>query len=70
MTGLKNLPKTITVRIEDGGTGPNYMVAAETLLDHAEIGEKRRVGVYTLTELRDVEGVASSEIVKQRRKAK
>lgn len=54
----KALPNTITVRWEDE-TGEPYLLAEQTLSDHGQMGEKRRVGIYKLDEVRMVEGVIS-----------
>jgi hypothetical protein len=54
---MKNkLPKTLYVKIEQDGN-KSYPVAADDPLGLAELGEKTRIGVYSLTRIEDIEGV-------------
>jgi hypothetical protein len=56
---MPKFPKLLNVKIEtDANAGTEYFVANEDITDMAEMGEKIVVGVYRLTELKTVEGVA------------
>lgn len=59
---LKPLPNTITARWEYE-TEPPYLVSEIGIYDHADKGEKRRVGIYKLVEVREVECLASHKVV-------
>jgi len=61
---VKKLPAQVLVRWDVDSDEP-YLIANERLIDHAEIGQKRKVGIYKLVEVRDVEGVASHKLAKQ-----
>lgn len=60
-------PKTLYVKVEDGGTGPDYLNPCKTLIETAEMGEKIKVGVYVLTEMVEVKGVAITNTIKKSR---
>lgn len=61
----KAFPKTLYVKVEDGGTGPDYFNPCESLVEAAEMGEKTKVGVYSLTETVEVKGVAITNTLKK-----
>lgn len=61
-------PKTLFVKRESGGTGPDYFNPCASALETAEMGEVIQVGVYTLTETIEVKGVAITSTVKRRAK--
>lgn len=62
-------PKVLYVKIEDGGTGPDYFSASEDAGGMVEVGEKATMGLYVLRELRAVEGVINdNKIVRKRGK--
>lgn len=63
----KAFPKTLYVKVEDGGSGPDYLCPYEDVVDTAEMGKKIKVGVYTLTETTEVKGVAVTNTVKAAR---
>lgn len=67
MTKIRRFPKTITAKVEDGGKDDDYMVCnpGTDMMAHAELGETIKVGIYTLTEIREVSGIATSKTVKQ-----
>lgn len=52
------LPKTLFVKMEKEGD-TTYPVADTSLVGLAEMGEKLKIGVYTLTETIEAEGVVS-----------
>lgn len=60
----KKLPTQVLVRWDYESDEP-YLIAQERLIDHAEMGKSRRVGIYKLVEVRQVDGVASHKTVKQ-----
>lgn len=53
-------PKVLYVKIEDGGTGPDYLAPYKNLADAAEMGVKIRVAAYKLQGTQDVEGVVET----------
>lgn len=53
-------PKVLYVKIEDGGTGPNYLAAYDNLADAAEMSVKIRIASYTLVATQNVEGVVET----------
>jgi hypothetical protein len=56
---MPKFPKTLCVKIEtDANAGNDYFIASEDIDGMVEMGEKILVGVYKLTELKTVEGVA------------
>lgn len=65
---IKTYPKTVTVKIEDDGDSNDYLVAnsGDDMLGHAEVGKKIKVGIYKLVEVREVEGVAQTRVLKGR----
>ena len=58
------LPKTIYVKQEQDGK-VTYFVADDDLRGLAEVGEKIRIGVYTLARLEDIEGAVKRTTVKR-----
>jgi hypothetical protein len=52
------LTKTLYVKIESGGTGPDFLVAAADIDSLVEMREKTTIGVYQLIEKKVVQGVA------------
>lgn len=67
---MKAFPKTIYAKIEAGGSGPDYLLPCESLVEAAEMGERIKVGVYTLTETVEVKGVAITNTIKASAKPK
>lgn len=63
----KGFPKTLYVKVEDGGSGPDYLMPYEDAVDTAEMGKKIKVGVYTLTETVEVNGVAVTNTIAKSR---
>lgn len=59
-------PKTLYMKRESGGTGPDYLNAYPSAWEAAEMGQKIRVGVYVLKETIEVKGVAVTNTVKSR----
>jgi len=59
------LPKTIYVKQEGDGKQA-YLNAVDDPCGLVEIGEKTRIGIYTLTRLEDIEGVVKRNSVKTR----
>lgn len=53
----QKFPKTMFVKIGDGGTGPDYFVADEGLNGMVEVGETEKIAVYKLSHVEDVEGL-------------
>ena len=66
----KTFPKTLYVKVESGGSGPDYFNACEDVIETAEMGEKTKVGVYTLTETIEVKGVAITNTLAKTRPAR
>lgn len=60
-------PKKVFIKFEDGGSGPDYMVPYSAVIETAEMGQKIKVGIYTLTETIEVKGVAVTNTVKRSR---
>jgi hypothetical protein len=64
-------PKTLYVKVGDGGTGPDFLLPCGSVVEAAEMGKSIRVGVYTLAETTEVKGVAitntASKTVRKRR---
>lgn len=56
-------PKKVFIKFEDGGNGPDYMVPHSDPIDAAEMGQRIKVGVYTLTETVEVKGVAVTNTI-------
>ncbi len=65
----KAFPKTLYVKVEDGGTGPDYFGTYSAAIEAAELGEKIKVGLYTLTETIEVKGVAVTNTVKKHKRS-
>lgn len=63
----KAFPKTLHLKVEDGGSGPDYLMPYADLIDTAVMGKTIKVGVYTLTETVEVKGVAVTNTVKTTR---
>lgn len=59
-------PTTLYVKFEDGGTGPDYLNPADSLMDLAEMGVRQKVGIYKLTGTTEVEGIVSTKQSKAR----
>lgn len=64
---MKAYPKTLFVKWEDGGNGPDYLNPVTDVADLAQIGIKTKVGVYRLVETQDVKGMAIISGQKKRR---
>lgn len=56
----KKFPAVLYVKFEDGGTGPDYLMSADSLIDLTEMGQRCKVGIYKLTGTTMVEGVVST----------
>jgi len=66
----KAFPKTLYMKIENGGSGPDYFNAYEDVIDAAEMGEKIKVGVYVLSETQEVKGVVVTNTITKARQRK
>lgn len=62
----KKFPKVLYVKVEDGGTGPDYFNPDESLLNLTEMGTRHTIGIYKLTGTTVVEGVVSTGQSKRR----
>lgn len=60
-------PKKVFIKFEDGGSGPNYMMPYSAPIEAAEMGQKIKIGVYTLTETIEVKGVAVTNTISRTR---
>lgn len=60
-------PKNVFIKFEDGGSGPDYMLPYSAAIEAAEMGQKIKVGVYTLTETIEVKGVAVTNTISRAR---
>lgn len=60
-------PKKVFIKFEDGGSGPDYMVSHGAAIDAAEMGQKIKIDVYTLTETIEVKGVAITNTISRSR---
>ncbi|MEY2500612.1 MAG: hypothetical protein QOI07_946 [Verrucomicrobiota bacterium] len=58
MPKAKKLPRQLFINIENPNTEDEYFAVSEKNDQYAEIGVKRTVGVYVLSETLIVEGVA------------
>jgi hypothetical protein len=56
----RKFPKTVYVKFEDGGDGPDYLNIGESLIDMIRTGEKAKIAVYELKEVGDAEGVVNA----------
>ena len=61
----RKFPKTLYVKIEEADK-ESYFVAYDAPRDLAEMGEKIKFAVYTLTEIKEVEGVPAIRSVSKR----
>lgn len=61
---MKKFPKKLFVKIEDGGTGPEYFNPAEDVADLMEVGQKSKIAVYQLVEVGEAKGVVISNFKK------
>ena len=64
----KKFPQVLYVRVEDGGTDPDYFNPADSLIDLTEMGERHNIGIYKLTGTTTVEGVVSTGQSKRRQR--
>ena len=64
MPKIKSFPKTVTVKIEPDNTDDYLLASPGTDLEsHAEMGQKTKVGLCSLVEVVEVEGVAKSRSI-------
>lgn len=61
MPKIKKFPKTISVKISNADDNDDYLDAnvGTDMIGHAEMGQKIKVAIYELKEVREVEGVVS-----------
>lgn len=60
------MPTTLYAKIEDGGTGPDYINASPEMMALVEMGEKVKIGVYRLVGLTEAEGTITTKTVKKK----
>lgn len=54
---MAKYPKQVFLKYEDGGNGPDYLVAYDAAIQCAEMGNTVKVGIYKLIEVQTVKGV-------------
>jgi hypothetical protein len=59
------MPSTIYVT-QEGDKGEEYLVALAAIQDHAVIGDKRKIAVYKLEKMVELEGIVSVRNAKTR----
>lgn len=63
---MARFPKTLFVKQERGDGDTEYLTASKDVIDMADIGEKTTVGVYILSEVREVSSVVSQRRIGKR----
>lgn len=65
MAKIRKFPRQVSVKIEHGGDGEDWLVAnvGKDMLGHAELGQTVKVAIYELVEVREVQGVATHKII-------
>ena len=61
MVKANGLPTTLYVKVESGGTGPDYFAADELPDDLVEMGETAKIGIYKLKRVKTWRGVAKEQ---------
>lgn len=54
---VKDFPRELYVILSTETGDEEYLIAADSAEEHAEMGERRKVAVYELKEILEVEGV-------------
>jgi hypothetical protein len=62
----RKFPKTLFVKVADGGSGPDYFEAGEDTVGMVETGVKTKIAVYRLEGEVMCEGVIKTTPIKRR----